>query len=77
MILAISLVRHIGLHKELFVFFLQVLRLHFFFLNQEMVYYRDSQSERPPLSRILPHLYLGAETDVTQVYLQSSNDLSV
>ncbi|KAK9977716.1 hypothetical protein ABG768_019516 [Culter alburnus] len=31
-----------------------------------MVYYRDSQSERPPLSRILPHLYLGAETDVTQ-----------
>lgn len=35
-----------------------------------MVYYRDSQSERPPLSRILPHLYLGAETDVTQVYLQ-------
>ncbi|KTF80218.1 hypothetical protein cypCar_00029524 [Cyprinus carpio] len=31
-----------------------------------MVYYRDSQSERPPLSRILPHLYLGAETDVTR-----------
>lgn len=31
-----------------------------------MVYYRDSQCERPPLSRILPHLYLGAETDVTQ-----------
>ncbi|XP_016397120.1 dual specificity protein phosphatase 16-like [Sinocyclocheilus rhinocerous] len=31
-----------------------------------MVYYRASQSERPPLSRILPHLYLGAETDVTQ-----------
>ncbi|XP_051570533.1 tyrosine-protein phosphatase vhp-1-like [Myxocyprinus asiaticus] len=31
-----------------------------------MVYYRDSQSERPPLSCILPHLYLGAETDVTQ-----------
>lgn len=31
-----------------------------------MVYYRDGQSERPPLSRILPHLYLGAETDVTQ-----------
>ncbi|XP_067272553.1 uncharacterized protein si:ch211-195b15.8 [Pseudorasbora parva] len=31
-----------------------------------MVYYRDSQSERPQLSRILPHLYLGAETDVTQ-----------
>lgn len=31
-----------------------------------MVFYRDGQSERPPLSRILPHLYLGAETDVTQ-----------
>ncbi|XP_059412840.1 dual specificity protein phosphatase 16-like [Carassius carassius] len=31
-----------------------------------MVYCRDSQSERPALSRILPHLYLGAETDVTQ-----------
>ncbi|XP_055049839.2 uncharacterized protein [Misgurnus anguillicaudatus] len=31
-----------------------------------MVYYRNSDSERPPLSRILPHLYLGAETDVTQ-----------
>ncbi|XP_026064396.1 dual specificity protein phosphatase 16-like [Carassius auratus] len=31
-----------------------------------MVFCRDSQSERPALSRILPHLYLGAETDVTQ-----------
>ncbi|KAI7803584.1 putative dual specificity protein phosphatase 16-like [Triplophysa rosa] len=31
-----------------------------------MVYYRNSESERPPVSRILPHLYLGAETDVTQ-----------
>lgn len=31
-----------------------------------MVYYRSSESERPPVSRILPHLYLGAETDVTQ-----------
>ncbi|XP_051572110.1 probable dual specificity protein phosphatase DDB_G0281963 [Myxocyprinus asiaticus] len=31
-----------------------------------MVYYRNSQSERPPLSCILPHLYLGAESDVTQ-----------
>ncbi|TRY59945.1 hypothetical protein DNTS_017605 [Danionella cerebrum] len=31
-----------------------------------MVYYRDGVSERPPVSRILPHLYLGAETDVTQ-----------
>lgn len=30
------------------------------------MYYRNSDSERPPLSRILPHLYLGAETDVTQ-----------
>ncbi|XP_026870518.2 dual specificity protein phosphatase 8 [Electrophorus electricus] len=31
-----------------------------------MVLYRESQSEQPPLSRILPHLYLGAESDVTQ-----------
>ncbi|XP_043084695.1 LOW QUALITY PROTEIN: uncharacterized protein si:ch211-195b15.8 [Puntigrus tetrazona] len=40
-----------------------------------MVYYRDGQSERPPLSRILPHLYLGAETDVTQDGL-SDRDIS-
>lgn len=27
---------------------------------------REKENERPPLSCILPHLYLGAETDVTQ-----------
>ncbi|XP_028841120.1 dual specificity protein phosphatase 8 [Denticeps clupeoides] len=31
-----------------------------------MVLYREKDPERPPLSRILPHLYLGAEADVTQ-----------
>lgn len=31
-----------------------------------MVFYRERDNERPPLSLILPHLYLGAETDVTQ-----------
>ncbi|XP_076852387.1 uncharacterized protein LOC143506198 [Brachyhypopomus gauderio] len=31
-----------------------------------MVFCRESQPEQPPLSRILPHLYLGAENDVTQ-----------
>uniref|UniRef100_A0A4W5LSS9 protein-tyrosine-phosphatase n=1 Tax=Hucho hucho TaxID=62062 RepID=A0A4W5LSS9_9TELE len=34
-----------------------------------MVFYRERENgtrERPPLSLILPHLYLGAETDVTQ-----------
>jgi len=32
-----------------------------------MVFCRDAENERPPLSLILPHLYLGAERDVTQV----------
>ncbi|KAK6311323.1 hypothetical protein J4Q44_G00169870 [Coregonus suidteri] len=35
----------------------------------EMVFYGERENgtrERPPLSLILPHLYLGAETDVTQ-----------
>ncbi|CAL8271848.1 unnamed protein product [Lota lota] len=31
-----------------------------------MVFYREGENERPPLSLILPHLYLGAERDVTQ-----------
>ncbi|KAG7279463.1 hypothetical protein CRUP_038236 [Coryphaenoides rupestris] len=31
-----------------------------------MVFCRDAENERPPLSLILPHLYLGAERDVTQ-----------
>ncbi|XP_062388171.1 dual specificity protein phosphatase 8 [Sardina pilchardus] len=31
-----------------------------------MVFHRERENERPPLSCILPHLYLGAETDVTQ-----------
>jgi hypothetical protein len=40
----------------------------------EMVFYRERENgtrERPPLSLILPHLYLGAETDVTQVIMFS------
>lgn len=32
-----------------------------------MVLSRDREMERPPLSVILPQLYLGAESDVTQV----------
>lgn len=39
-----------------------------------MVFYRERENgtrERPPLSLILPHLYLGAETDVTQVIMFS------
>lgn len=36
-----------------------------------MVFYRERDHERPPLSRILPHLYLGAETDVTQDILSA------
>ena len=32
-----------------------------------MVWSRERDSERPPLSVILPQLYLGAESDVTQV----------
>ncbi|XP_076122937.1 uncharacterized protein LOC143103034 [Alosa pseudoharengus] len=31
-----------------------------------MVFHRERENERLPLSCILPHLYLGAETDVTQ-----------
>ncbi|XP_056144308.1 tyrosine-protein phosphatase vhp-1 [Lampris incognitus] len=31
-----------------------------------MVFYKERDNERPPLSRLLPHLYLGAESDVTQ-----------
>ncbi|XP_067088421.1 uncharacterized protein si:ch211-195b15.8 [Osmerus mordax] len=31
-----------------------------------MVFYKERDNERPLLSLILPHLYLGAETDVTQ-----------
>ncbi|KAL2101135.1 hypothetical protein ACEWY4_002896 [Coilia grayii] len=31
-----------------------------------MVFHKERDNERPPLSCILPHLYLGAETDVTQ-----------
>ncbi|KAG7459844.1 hypothetical protein MATL_G00215010 [Megalops atlanticus] len=36
-----------------------------------MVFYRERESDRPPLTLILPHLYLGAETDVTQDCLSS------
>ncbi|KAK0156316.1 Dual specificity protein phosphatase 8 [Merluccius polli] len=39
--------------------------------SPDMVYYREAGSERPPLSLILPHLYLGAERDVTQESLSS------
>ncbi|KAG9264146.1 tyrosine-protein phosphatase vhp-1-like [Astyanax mexicanus] len=40
-----------------------------------MVFCRDGQPERAPLSRILPQLYLGAEMDVTQDCL-SARDIS-
>ncbi|XP_028268737.1 dual specificity protein phosphatase 16 [Parambassis ranga] len=36
-----------------------------------MVWSRESEAERPPLSVILPRLYLGAERDVTQDQLAS------
>lgn len=36
-----------------------------------MVWSRDAEAERPPLSVILPRLYLGAERDVTQERLAS------
>ncbi|KAG5832038.1 hypothetical protein ANANG_G00286860 [Anguilla anguilla] len=36
-----------------------------------MVFYRDRESDRQPISLILPHLYLGAESDVTQDCLTS------
>ncbi|XP_061081279.1 tyrosine-protein phosphatase vhp-1 [Conger conger] len=36
-----------------------------------MVFYRDRESDRQPISLILPHLYLGAEADVTQDGLSS------
>ncbi|KAM9391423.1 uncharacterized protein KZ484_002883 [Pholidichthys leucotaenia] len=36
-----------------------------------MVWSRESEAERPPLSVILPRLYLGAESDVTQDRLAS------
>nr|XP_057905426.1 dual specificity protein phosphatase 16 [Doryrhamphus excisus] len=36
-----------------------------------MVWSRDGETERPPLSIILPRLYLGAESDVTQDRLAS------
>ncbi|KAM4535121.1 uncharacterized protein V3H82_024945 isoform 2-T2 [Fundulus diaphanus] len=36
-----------------------------------MVWSRDSEAQRPPLSVILPRLYLGAERDVTQDGLAS------
>ncbi|XP_023262845.1 dual specificity protein phosphatase 8-like [Seriola lalandi dorsalis] len=36
-----------------------------------MVWSRDTEVERPPLSVILPRLYLGAESDVTQERLAS------
>uniref|UniRef100_UPI0037E72FDD tyrosine-protein phosphatase vhp-1 n=1 Tax=Semicossyphus pulcher TaxID=241346 RepID=UPI0037E72FDD len=36
-----------------------------------MLWTRDRDSERPPLSAILPRLYLGAESDVTQDGLAS------
>ncbi|CAJ1076622.1 dual specificity protein phosphatase Mpk3 [Xyrichtys novacula] len=36
-----------------------------------MLWTRDRDSERPPLSAILPRLYLGAESDVTQDCLAS------
>ncbi|XP_023654314.2 uncharacterized protein [Paramormyrops kingsleyae] len=36
-----------------------------------MVYCRERESESPPLSLILPYLYLGAEADVTQDCLTS------
>lgn len=35
--------------------------------SAEMVWSRERDTERPPLSVILPRLYLGAESDVTQV----------
>ncbi|KAM6957279.1 uncharacterized protein FYW47_011394 [Aplochiton taeniatus] len=36
-----------------------------------MVFYKERDHEQPSLSLILPHLYLGAETDVTQDCLSS------
>ncbi|KAM6965852.1 LOW QUALITY PROTEIN: dual specificity protein phosphatase 8 [Tautogolabrus adspersus] len=36
-----------------------------------MLWTRDRDSEKPPLSNILPRLYLGAESDVTQDCLSS------
>ncbi|XP_031425765.1 dual specificity protein phosphatase 8 [Clupea harengus] len=36
-----------------------------------MVFHRERDNERPLLSCILPHLYLGAETDVTQESLSA------
>ncbi|KAJ8402550.1 hypothetical protein AAFF_G00366330 [Aldrovandia affinis] len=36
-----------------------------------MVFHRERESDRQPLSLIIPHLYLGAETDVTQDCLSS------
>ncbi|KAJ7989976.1 hypothetical protein DPEC_G00310070 [Dallia pectoralis] len=54
---------------RLLVRFCQPPRLGFYLQKTEMVFYRERENgtrERPPLSLILPHLYLGAETDVTQ-----------
>ncbi|GLD61299.1 dual specificity protein phosphatase 8-like protein [Lates japonicus] len=39
--------------------------------TQNMVWSREREAERPPLSVILPRLYLGAESDVTQDQLAS------
>ncbi|XP_034396360.1 tyrosine-protein phosphatase MSG5 [Cyclopterus lumpus] len=39
--------------------------------TSDMVWSRDTAAERPPLSGILPRLYLGAEGDVTQERLAS------
>lgn len=36
-------------------------------VSAQMVWSREPEAERPPLSVILPRLYLGAESDVTQV----------
>lgn len=37
------------------------------FCAADMVWSLEREAERPPLSLILPRLYLGAESDVTQV----------
>ncbi|XP_054463351.1 dual specificity protein phosphatase 16 [Anoplopoma fimbria] len=39
--------------------------------GRDMVWSRETEAERPPLSVILPRLYLGAESDVTQERLAS------
>ncbi|KAI3359403.1 hypothetical protein L3Q82_002906 [Scortum barcoo] len=41
------------------------------FTSTDMVWSREREAERPPLSVILPRFYLGAESDVTQDRLAS------